>query len=113
MTDTRLEEINKIKHQLDALILQKERLLIERTYRDHKFKQLEDSSVAICCHWANMMRDCFAKFRTKQNGNAEIQIFYELSRNPIEIEVDEEFVEMILDWYNRKIDKLQQEFDAM
>ena len=113
MTDTRLEEINKIKYQLDRLIAQREKLLIERRYRDRRFEALNTSAVAIDCRWANMMRNCFAKFRTKQTGNAEIQIFYELSRNPIEIEVDEEFVEMILDWYNRKIDKLQQEFNAM
>ena len=113
MTNARLEEINKIKEQLDALIMQKESLLIERRYRDRKLKMLDDSDAAISCRWAGMMRNCFAKFRTKQNGNAEIQMFYELSRNPIEIEVDEEFVEMIMDWYDRKIYKLQRKFDAM
>ena len=113
MTNTRFEEIDKVKKKLDALIMQRDKILIERTCRDRKFKKRDESEYAIDCNWARMMRDCFAKFRTKQSGNAEIQMFYELSRNPIEIDVDEEFVEMVLDWYNRKISKLQQEFDAM
>lgn len=113
MTTDKIEYANQLMKEIDELKQIVGQLSYDISVRKRQIQENEKwSHTDGGSSLLNWLKQYFATFRAKPKENASITIHYEFAR-PVEFPVDEEFVAMVQDYFNRKLEEKEKEFAGL